>query len=99
MQRYGIPKINIGESFIGYALDDVVNTFKKANKANLCSYESDNGKSIIVKNNWSVSDYYISGGKIVFVCTKFRSDGIIEAAAENADGISVALDILEAFSD
>ena len=88
---------DIGASFIGYPLDDVVRAFKDAKKTNLYTYESDNGKKIIVKNNWSVDSYYISNGKIVFVCTKFRNDGIIDAAMENADGISDAIAILKAF--
>lgn len=88
---------DIGASFVGYPLDDVVRAFKDAKKTNLFTYESDNGKKIIVKNNWSVDSYYISDGKIVFVCTKYRNDGIIDAALENADGISAAIAILKAF--
>lgn len=88
---------DIGASFVGYPLDDVVRAFKDAKKTNLFTYESDNGKKIIVKNNWSVDSYYISDGKIVFVCTKYRNDGIIDAALENSDGISAAIAILKAF--
>lgn len=88
---------DIGASFIGCALDDVVRAFKDANRSNIYSYESDNGKKIMVKNNWAVNDYYISDGKIIFICTKFRNDGIIDAAAENAEGISAAIEILRAF--
>ena len=85
----------VAEQFIGYALDDVAKAFSDAKKSHLFSYESDNGKKIIVKNNWAVSDYRISEGKIVFVCTKFRNDGILEAAAENVEGLAAAADLLK----
>lgn len=85
---------DVAQEFIGWALDDVAKAFSEAKKSNLFSYESDNGKKIMVKNNWAVDDYRIEDGKIVFVCTKFRSDGIIDAAAENIDGISAAAEII-----
>lgn len=89
---------DVAQQFVGFALDDVSRAFSEANKAHLFSYESDNGKTIIVKNNWAVSDYRISDHKIVFICTKFRNDGILEAAAENADGIAAAIEILNGLS-
>lgn len=89
---------DVADSFIGWALDDVSRAFSEAKKANLFSYESDNGKKIIVKNNWSVDSYRIEDNKIVFICTKFRSDGIIDAAVENADGIATAAEIIKMLS-
>lgn len=85
---------DVAASFVGYALDDVSNAFKESNKANLFSYESDNGKKIMVKNNWAVSDYRIEGEKIVFVCTKFRNDGIVDAVKENSEGLKAAASLL-----
>lgn len=91
--------MQLAEFYIGCPLDDVKKEFEDSELAHIFACKSDDGSSIMLDKNWAVTDYYISDDKIVFICTKYRNDGIIDAISENSDKIANAIEIIKALKD
>ena len=82
---YALPSVEdeIKIDLTGLYLDDAIRVLKECGvDSAYIKYEADDGKTIIVKNNWMVLSQEVRDRKIYLVCSKDRNNGIFDSIKE-----------------